>query len=125
MTDVKYSSVLGGTPPMKLQALSPKAMEKVQVLSLSLEELHEEYETKQREEDRSTEDVIVTDQLFGAKRKLKVIVIGAGVSGLNFFKRAEEQGESLDIVCYEKNADIGGTWLENRYPGCACKSNIH
>jgi cation diffusion facilitator CzcD-associated flavoprotein CzcO len=28
--------------------------------------------------------------------------------------------EELEMVCYEKNHDIGGTWLENRYPGCAC-----
>ncbi|KAK5408632.1 hypothetical protein LTR06_007475 [Exophiala xenobiotica] len=68
------------------------------------------------------EDVTIPDQLFGAKRGLRVIVIGAGASGLNFFKRAEEQAENLDIVCYERNADIGGTWLENRYPGCACES---
>lgn len=66
------------------------------------------------------EDVNIPDQLFGAKRGLKVIVIGAGASGINFFKRAEEQADNLDIVCYEKNTDIGGTWLENRYPGCAC-----
>ena len=28
--------------------------------------------------------------------------------------------EGLEMVCYEKNRDVGGTWLENRYPGCAC-----
>ncbi|KAK5050534.1 hypothetical protein LTR84_003815 [Exophiala bonariae] len=64
--------------------------------------------------------VTMEKQFFGVKRPLRVIVIGAGISGLNFFKRAEEQGGNLEIVCYEKNADIGGTWLENRYPGCAC-----
>jgi cation diffusion facilitator CzcD-associated flavoprotein CzcO len=26
---------------------------------------------------------------------------------------------------YEKNEDIGGTWLENRYPGCACGEARH
>lgn len=44
----------------------------------------------------------------------------AGASSLNFFKKAEEEMEELEMVCYEKNHDIGGTWLENRYPGCAC-----
>ncbi|KAH0840739.1 putative sterigmatocystin biosynthesis monooxygenase stcW [Fonsecaea pedrosoi] len=67
-----------------------------------------------------SEDVYIPEQFFGTKRRLKVIVVGAGVSGLNFFKLAEEKGEELDIVCFEKNNDIGGTWLENRYPGCAC-----
>ncbi|KAK4910101.1 hypothetical protein LTR66_017457 [Elasticomyces elasticus] len=65
-------------------------------------------------------DVEIPDQLFGSKRKLKVIVLGSGMSGINFFKYAEDKATDLDIVCYEKNEDIGGTWLENRYPGCAC-----
>jgi hydroxyversicolorone monooxygenase len=25
--------------------------------------------------------------------------------------------KNVDHVIYEKNEDIGGTWLENRYPG--------
>jgi cation diffusion facilitator CzcD-associated flavoprotein CzcO len=25
----------------------------------------------------------------------------------------------IDLVIYEKNADVGGTWYENRYPGVA------
>jgi cation diffusion facilitator CzcD-associated flavoprotein CzcO len=57
---------------------------------------------------------------MGTKRKIKVILMGAGASSLNFFKKAEEEMDNLEIVCYEKNYDVGGTWLENRYPGCAC-----
>ncbi|OJJ44468.1 hypothetical protein ASPZODRAFT_161036 [Penicilliopsis zonata CBS 506.65] len=26
----------------------------------------------------------------------------------------------LDLVCYDKNPSIGGTWYENKYPGCGC-----
>jgi cation diffusion facilitator CzcD-associated flavoprotein CzcO len=62
----------------------------------------------------------IKEQPMGTKRKVKVILMGAGASSINFFKKAEEEMENLDIVCYEKNTDIGGTWLENRYPGCAC-----
>lgn len=32
---------------------------------------------------------------------------------------------SVEHVIYEKNEDIGGTWLENRYPGCACDVPSH
>lgn len=46
--------------------------------------------------------------------------MGAAASTVNFLKKAEEQMQNLDITVYEKNNDIGGTWLENRYPGCAC-----
>lgn len=62
----------------------------------------------------------ILEQPMGTKRKVKVILMGAGASSLNFFKKAEEELEKVDIVCYEKNDDIGGTWLVNRYPGCAC-----
>lgn len=62
----------------------------------------------------------IKEQPMGTKRKVKVILMGAGASSLNFFKKAEEEMENLEIVCYEKNTDVGGTWLENRYPGCAC-----
>ena len=56
----------------------------------------------------------IREQPMGAKRRVKVILMGAGASSLDFFKKAEEQMENVDIVCYEKNQDIGGTWLENR-----------
>lgn len=62
----------------------------------------------------------IKEQPMGTKRKVKVILMGAGASSLNFFKKAEEEMTNLDMVCYEKNSDVGGTWLENRYPGCAC-----
>lgn len=62
----------------------------------------------------------IREQPMGTKRKIKVILMGAGASSLNFFKKAEEEMTDLEIICYEKNHDIGGTWLENRYPGCAC-----
>lgn len=65
-------------------------------------------------------DVEIPEELLGTKRKLRVVVLGCGVSGINFFKFAEDKASKLEIRCYEKNADVGGTWLENRYPGCAC-----
>jgi cation diffusion facilitator CzcD-associated flavoprotein CzcO len=29
------------------------------------------------------------------------------------------------LTIYEKNAGVGGTWFENRYPGCACDIPAH
>ncbi|KAK5443483.1 hypothetical protein LTS15_010628 [Exophiala xenobiotica] len=68
----------------------------------------------------SPEDVTILEQLYGTRKKMRIIMLGAGMSGLNFFKFAEEKLKNVEIICYEKNADIGGTWYENRYPGCAC-----
>ena len=43
-------------------------------------------------------------------------VIGAGASGLAAAHRLRQTG--VDVTVFEKNADVGGTWLENVYPGC-------
>ncbi|KAL6248051.1 hypothetical protein RBB50_005399 [Rhinocladiella similis] len=66
------------------------------------------------------DDVTILEQLYGTRKKMRVVMLGAGMSGLNFFKFAEEKLKNVEIICYEKNPDIGGTWYENRYPGCAC-----
>ena len=66
------------------------------------------------------DDVTIREHHFGVTRRLRIAMIGAGMSGLNFFKFAEERMDNVDITCFEKNSDVGGTWLENRYPGCAC-----
>ncbi|MEZ5557918.1 MAG: NAD(P)/FAD-dependent oxidoreductase [Pseudomonadales bacterium] len=53
----------------------------------------------------------------------KVLIIGAGMSGILAAIRLEEAGVSWQIA--EKNADVGGTWLENTYPGCRVDSPNH
>ncbi|PLB49298.1 putative flavin-binding monooxygenase [Aspergillus steynii IBT 23096] len=39
--------------------------------------------------------------------------------------RLRQRIPNLELIVYEKNDDIGGTWLENRYPGCACDIPAH
>jgi 4-hydroxyacetophenone monooxygenase len=51
-----------------------------------------------------------------ARRGFRVLVIGAGMSGLLAAIRLEEAGIPYEVV--EKNAGVGGTWYENTYPGC-------
>ncbi|WP_404366296.1 flavin-containing monooxygenase [Sphingomonas sp. MMS24-J45] len=51
-----------------------------------------------------------------AKRPLKAIVIGGGISGMCAGIELSRAG--IDYVIFEKNDDFGGTWWENRYPGC-------
>ncbi|KAJ9610031.1 hypothetical protein H2200_006361 [Cladophialophora chaetospira] len=58
-------------------------------------------------------------------RPIKVICIGAGISGLCLAYKMTKILDSFDLTIYEKNADVGGTWLENRYPGCACDVPAH
>ena len=44
------------------------------------------------------------------QRPLKVIVIGAGYSGIYLGIRLPERLRNCEIVIYEKNAGMGGTW---------------
>lgn len=62
----------------------------------------------------------VSGRAIDALRPLKVIIIGAGVSGILSTIRLRETCSPLQIVVYEKNAEVGGTWYENHYPGLAC-----
>ncbi len=54
---------------------------------------------------------------------MHVLVIGAGMSGLLTGIRLSQAGVSYEIV--DKNADVGGTWFENTYPGCRVDSSNH
>ncbi|KAK2599056.1 hypothetical protein QQS21_005462 [Conoideocrella luteorostrata] len=53
-------------------------------------------------------------------RKLKIICLGAGASAINLAHEISLSKLDLDFVCYDKNPSVGGTWYENRYPGCGC-----
>jgi 4-hydroxyacetophenone monooxygenase len=49
-------------------------------------------------------------------REFLVAIIGAGMSGLLAAYRLQQAG--VPCVVLEKNAEVGGTWYENSYPGC-------
>lgn len=57
-------------------------------------------------------------------RDLRVIVIGAGMSGILAGIRLQQAGIT-DFVIYEKAASLGGTWRENTYPGLTCDVPSH
>ncbi len=62
-------------------------------------------------------------KLTAAAKRLHVIVIGAGMSGILAGIRLKQAG--VDFTILEKNADVGGTWLENGYPGCRVDNPNH
>lgn len=45
---------------------------------------------------------------------MRVIVIGAGYSGIYCGIRIPERLRNVDLCIYDKNAGVGGTWYENR-----------
>lgn len=57
-------------------------------------------------------------------RKPKIVIVGAGMTGILLTIKLREAGIS-DIVVLEKAEKIGGTWRENQYPGVACDVPAH
>src|SRR3984957_18501127 len=54
--------------------------------------------------------------MTGLQGDFRCAVIGAGASGLAAAHRLRQAG--VTVTVFEKNGDVGGTWLENVYPGC-------
>jgi cation diffusion facilitator CzcD-associated flavoprotein CzcO len=71
----------------------------------------------------------MVDEVAYKKRKLRVVTIGAGFSGLIFAQMIQHQQpdlqEFIDHTIYEANDDIGGTWKVNTYPGVQCDVPAH
>lgn len=51
---------------------------------------------------------------------VSVAIVGAGFSGLGLAIKLKQSGLTHNITIYEAADDIGGTWRQNHYPGCAC-----
>ncbi|KAK1765315.1 hypothetical protein QBC33DRAFT_455591 [Phialemonium atrogriseum] len=59
-----------------------------------------------------------------SQRPLHVLVSGAGPSGIAMAIELKKL-PNVTFHVFEKNRDVGGTWLENRYPGAACDIASH
>jgi cation diffusion facilitator CzcD-associated flavoprotein CzcO len=51
--------------------------------------------------------------------ELDVLIIGAGFSGLGVAALLDRSGMRSFLIL-EAADDLGGTWRDNTYPGCAC-----
>lgn len=54
-----------------------------------------------------------------SEHRASVIIVGTGFAGLGTAIRLKQAGIH-DFVLLEKEDDLGGTWRDNTYPGCAC-----
>lgn len=73
----------------------------------------------------TTESEYLLDHPLGTTRHIRIITIGAGASGLNMIRALRKHLDNYENIVYEKNPDVGGTWYENRYPGCKCDVPSH
>ncbi|KAI3572456.1 putative monooxygenase [Fusarium oxysporum f. sp. albedinis] len=68
---------------------------------------------------------VLEEHPLNEPRPLRVIVVGAGAAGINFAYAAQKYLRNVNLIIYEKNTAIGGTWLENKYPGIRCDIPAH
>ncbi|OAL05033.1 FAD/NAD(P)-binding domain-containing protein [Phaeosphaeriaceae sp. SRC1lsM3a] len=69
----------------------------------------------------------INEKPIGTRRPIRVACMGAGYSGLmmGILFSQKMMDKNAELVIYERNEDLGGTWLENRYPGCKCDIPAH
>lgn len=58
----------------------------------------------------------IVERPIGTRRRIRVVCMGAGYSGLMMAMVFNERmkDKNAELVIYERNEDLGGTWLENR-----------
>lgn len=61
-------------------------------------------------------NITISDDFYGTRRKLRLGILGAGLTCMNFLHFLQESipAESVEIVVYEKNGDVGGVVSEVR-----------
>ena len=66
--------------------------------------------------DQTAYHYTVKEEPLHTRRPFRTVCLGGGYSGLMMAIVASEkmQDPANEFVIYEKNHDIGGTWLENR-----------
>ena len=52
-------------------------------------------------------------------RHIHLALLGTGFSGLGMAIRLKQSGYN-DFIVLEQASEVGGTWRDNTYPGCAC-----
>jgi cation diffusion facilitator CzcD-associated flavoprotein CzcO len=53
----------------------------------------------------------------------RVVVVGSGFAGIGASVALQDAG--VEHVVLERAQDVGGTWRDNRYPGCRCDVPSH
>lgn len=51
---------------------------------------------------------------------VRTLVVGAGFAGIGLTARILRYDPTADVVIIDRGGDVGGTWRDNTYPGCAC-----
>jgi cation diffusion facilitator CzcD-associated flavoprotein CzcO len=55
---------------------------------------------------------------------MRIAIVGAGFAGMGAAIKLREAGFT-DVTIFDRGDDVGGTWRDNTYPGCACDIRSH
>ncbi|ODM97467.1 Baeyer-Villiger monooxygenase [Orchesella cincta] len=55
----------------------------------------------------------------------QICIIGAGMGGICAAIQLKQKLNITSFTLFDENHDVGGTWLVNTYPGCACDVPSH
>ncbi|HZR34683.1 MAG TPA: NAD(P)/FAD-dependent oxidoreductase [Nevskia sp.] len=58
------------------------------------------------------------------QQDVRIAIVGTGFAGLGMAVRLKQAGME-DFLILEKAGEVGGTWRDNHYPGCACDVQSH
>jgi hypothetical protein len=58
----------------------------------------------------------IREEPIHTRRPLRIVCLGAGYSGMlmGIIFNQRMQDRNIEMVIYERNESLGGTWLENR-----------
>jgi 4-hydroxyacetophenone monooxygenase len=117
--EAAFEAIRRPDPAVAIPAPGPERV--AEMLSIALvEDVPKEYGPLLAEElgalSRDVEIPVVRDGF-------EVLIIGAGMSGIALGIKLKQAGVPFTIL--EKDPDVGGTWLENTYPGCGVDTPSH
>ncbi|KAL1896069.1 hypothetical protein Sste5346_004808 [Sporothrix stenoceras] len=69
--------------------------------------------------------VQLVNRFIDEPRPLRVAVVGGGLSGITAGVLLPAKVPNIQLTIFEKNDDLSGTWLTNRYPGVRCDIPSH
>ncbi|MGZ4517418.1 MAG: flavin-containing monooxygenase [Mycobacteriaceae bacterium] len=51
---------------------------------------------------------------------VRTLIVGAGFAGIGMAAKLLRENARADVLVIEQAGEVGGTWRDNTYPGCAC-----
>jgi cation diffusion facilitator CzcD-associated flavoprotein CzcO len=69
-------------------------------------------------------DAAIAPDVSTAVETADVLIIGTGFSGLCMAIKQQDDG-NRDFLILDEAQEVGGTWRDNHYPGCACDIPSH